>query len=440
MDKKISDDVVDCLIPQFIVKSFIVVLWGIFMREVPESAIEIVAQQINERSNKSYSIPVIGNPSNPETPQFFEIIDFSEIDNSERRFYAIDGSYNSQDFYNGLSIGIYTAGYICFHHGKQLKMNDLDDPVILGKAYYPDNILITKDDHRIAIYDELLNLEPVKKLITFLGANPEEIFAYKKDIVCTQLSTLLSFCQETLEWALVLEIATLDETKPDDFILVDGDLRSLHIKQEYLVKLGKFLKDKGICIVAITKRSAIKMELSYTFKQIDNYLQEKLKHNYPFISKDPKRQKPCCWFEVPESVLLSAYYGNMYAKKDIRGGRGFGLFIVARLDYVEKLQNYDWVVVDVNIFDALPEVEKAGSKSLRDMKRLGEMFRELTRLTQEHYILGYPYPLVEVHNFVSLKKDFKDEIIKRVKLALYQVRRMDNVDIENLFLDVHDRF
>jgi NurA-like 5'-3' nuclease len=64
----------------------------------------------------------------------------------------------------------------------------------------------------------------------------------------------------------------------------------------------------------------------------------------------------------------------------------------------------------------------------------------LTRLTQEHHILGYPYPLVEVHNFVSLKKDFKEEIIKRVKLALYQDQRMDNVDIENLFLDTHERF
>jgi hypothetical protein len=410
------------------------------MKEIPESAIGVVARHINDRSNKSYSIPVIGSSDNPETPQFFEIIEFDKIDNSERRFYAIDGSNNSQDFYNGLSIGIYTAGYICYHRGKQLRMNDLDDPVILGKAYYPDNILITKDDHRIAIYDELLNLEPVKQLLAFFGAEPENVFAYTKDIVCTRLATLLSFCQEVLEWALVLEIATLEGTKPGDFILVDGDLRSLQIKQQYLVKLGKYLKEKGIHIIAITKQSPIKMELSYTFKQIDNYLQERLKHEYPFKAEDPRRQKLCCWFEVPEAVLLSSYSGNMYAKKDIRGGRGFGVFMVARLDYVEKLQNYDWVVVDLNIFDALPEVENVGNKSSRDMERLGEMFRELTRLTQEHYILGYPYPLVEVHNFVSLKKDFKEEIIKRVKLALYQDQRMDNVDIENLFLDTHDRF
>lgn len=221
---------------------------------------------------------------------------------------------------------------------------------------------------------------------------------------------------------------------------MDGDLRSLQVKQEYLVKLGKYLKEKGIYIVAITKQSPIKMELSYTFKQIDNYLQEQLKYKYPFTIEDPRRQKLCCWFEVPEAVLLSSYAGEMYTKKDIRGGRGFGIFTVARLDYVEKLQNYDWVVVDINIFDALSDVENAGNKSRRDMEKLSEMLRELTRLTQEHYILGYPYPLVEVHNFVSLKKDFKDEIIKRVKLALYQDQRMDNVDIENLFLDVHDRF
>lgn len=410
------------------------------MKEIPESAIEIVAKHINDRNNKSYSIPIIGSSDNTETPQFFEIIEFDEIDNSERRFYAIDGSYNSQDFYNGLSVGIYTAGYICYHRGKQLRMNDLDDPVILGKAYYPDNILITKDDHRVAIYDELLSLEPVERLLNFLNTAPEKIFAYTKEIVCSQLSTLLSFCQEVLEWALVLEIATLEGTKPGDFILMDGDLRSLQIKQQFLVKLGKHLKEKGVCIVAVTKHSPIKMELSYTFKQIDNYLQEQLKREYPFKAKDPKRQKLCCWFEIPEIVLLSSYSGNMYAKKDIHGGRGFGLFTTARLDYVEKLQNYDWIVVDVNILDALPEVESTGNKSHRDMEKLGVTFKELTRLTQEHYILGYPYPLVEVHNFVSLKKDFKEEVIKRVKLALYQDQRMDNVDIENLFLDVHDRF
>ena len=68
------------------------------------------------------------------------------------------------------------------------------------------------------------------------------------------------------------------------------------------------------------------------------------------------------------------------------------------------------------------------------------IFKELTRLTQEHYILGYPYPLAEAHNFISLRKDFKEEIISRLKYSLYKDQRMDNVDIENLFLDMHDRF
>jgi NurA-like 5'-3' nuclease len=105
---------------------------------------------------------------------------------------------------------------------------------------------------------------------------------------------------------------------------------------------------------------------------------------------------------------------------------------------VEKLQNYDWLVADVNIFDAIPDI--ANSKRDRDIDKLRMIFKELTTLTQEHYILGYPYPLVEVHNFISLKKDFKEEIIKRVKFALYKEQRMDNIEIENLFLDIHDKF
>jgi hypothetical protein len=410
------------------------------MKEIPESTIEIVAKHINDRSNKSYKIPIIGSLDNSETPQFFEIIDFAEIDSSERRYYAIDGSYNSQEFYNGLSIGLYTAGYICYHKGTQIRLNDLDDPVILGKAYYPDNILITKDEHMTAIYDELLSLKPVDQMLHFFKTDPNEVFAYNKENICSRLATLLPFCQEILEWALVLEIASLEQTKKDDFILMDGDLRSLYIKPEQLVKLGKHISQTGLHIVGVTKRSPIKMELSYTLKHIDNYLQDQLKKKYPFKARDPKRQKLCCWFEVPDEVLDSSYSGNMYRKKDIRGGRGFGLFMVARLDYVEKLQNYDWVIVDVNIFDALPDVEKEGSKSNRNMGYLKNIFCELTRLTQEHYILGYPYPLVDAHNFVSLKKNFKDEIMKRVKLALYQDQRMDNIDIENLFLDTHDRF
>ncbi|MBV6397211.1 MAG: hypothetical protein HFACDABA_02819 [Anaerolineales bacterium] len=408
-------------------------------KEIPDSAIEAVAKHINERSNKPYQIPIVGIAENIETPQYFEIHSFDQIDDSDRRFYAIDGSYNSQEFYNGLAIAIYTAGYICYHQGKQIRMNSDDDPVILGKAYYPENILVTNKELLESMYDELLSLAPVKKLLEFWNDNPEKIFEWKKDLVCKNLSTLLSFCQEILEIALILEIAELPDTKPGDFILRDGSLRPLQIDQLYLVRLGKYLHDKGIIIVAITKQSKIKMELSYTFKQIDIYLQNELKPKYPFTQTDPKRKKLCCWFEVSTPVLIEAYPGGgQIYKKGTSGGRGFGLFMAARLDYVEKLQNYDWVIADVNIFDAIPGVENGEIN--RNQEFLELIFRELTRLTQEHYILGYPYPLAEVHNFISLKKNFKEEIVNRLKYSLYKNQQMDNVDIENLFLDTHDRF
>jgi hypothetical protein len=407
-------------------------------KEIPDGAIESVAKHINTRSNKNYGIPVIGHQENVETPQIFEIIPFDQIDDSDRRFYAIDGSYNSEQFYNGLCIAIYAAGYICFHRGQQIRMNSLDDPIILGKAYYPQNILITHQDHLIAIYNEFLTLEPVKNILNFLDQTPEEIFPYKKEQICTNLSTLLGFCQEVLEIALILEIIDLTETKSGDFILRDGTLRPLQIKQKYLVKLGKYAHEKGVKIVAVTKQSPIKMELSYTFKQIDNYLQDQLKPAYPFTETDPKRKKLCCWFEVPDVILKSAYQGDMFIKKSTHGGRGFGLFFAARLDYVEKLQNYDWLIIDANIFNAIPKIESENLE--RDRTGLDSIFKELTRLTQEHYILGYPYPLCEVHNFISLKKNFKEEIIARLKYSLYRDQRMDNVDIENLFLDMHERF
>ena len=406
-------------------------------KDVSEDAINSIAEFINKKSNKNYSIPVVGDPKNQETPQIFEIIPFSDIDKTKRKFYAIDGSYNSQEFYNGMCIAVYAAGYLCYEEGKQVCLNDLDDPIILGKSYYPERILIINDEDKGLIYDELFSLEPVKNLITFFADSPENIFSYKKDAVCTTVSTLLSFCQEILELALVYEIANLKLTKSGDFILRDGTLRPLQVKQKYLVTLGEYLKNKGITIISITKNSPIKMELSYTFKQIDTYLQDKLKPSYSFKNLDPQSQKLCCWFEVPGSVLSNAY-GQMYIKKELTGGRGFGLFFIARLDYVEKLQNYDWLVVDVNIFDAIPGIKNGILE--RDTTFLQGLFKELTRLTQEHYILGYPYPLVEVHNFISLKKTFKEEIIKRVKFALYGEQQMDNVDIENLFLDIHDRF
>jgi hypothetical protein len=40
-----------------------------FKKEIPDSAIELVAKHINTRSNKNYGIPVIGHQENVETPQ-----------------------------------------------------------------------------------------------------------------------------------------------------------------------------------------------------------------------------------------------------------------------------------------------------------------------------------------------------------------------------------
>ena len=408
--------------------------------KIPQNAIDSIAQHINQRTNKQYNIPIVGSASNPETPQIFEIIPFDQIDKADLKFYAIDGSSNSHSFYNGVTVGLYRGGYICFHEGKQIRLNNHSDPVILGQAYTPQNILITCDEHLFSIYDELLNLPPVKKFMEFLGASPEKVFPYDREAICKTNSTLLSFCQEILEWSLVYEVACRAETKPGDFILKDGALRSLNIKREYLVKLGNFLSnERQVFIVGITKNTPIKMELSYTFKQLDSYLQDKLKPRYPFRETDPKRQKLCCWFEVPHPVLANAYgEGGMFVSKTLTSGRGFGLFFAARLDYVEKLQNYDWVVADVNIFDAIPGIRQ--NNLARNMDRLRSIFYDLTRLAQEHYILGYPYPLVEAHNFITLKGDFKEEVINRVKHSMYSTQYMDNVDIENMFLDIHSRF
>jgi hypothetical protein len=426
-------------------------------REIPDNTIEIVARHINERNNKPSNVPIITIEGQTETPHYFEIIPFDEIDTLQTQFFAIDGSYNSQEFYNGLSIGIYTAGYICYKSGKQIRLNESTDPAMLGKGYYPQNILITNDEHKDAIYDELLELEPVKKMLNFFeGDDVSKVFGFDKESILSSLSKLLSFCQEVLEWSLVYEIVNLPIIQEGDFILRDGTLRSNNIKQEYLVKLAKLVKEKGIYIVAVTKNSPVKIELASTFKKIDSYLQDEYKPKYPFKTTNPKWQKLCCWLEVSDDILLTAYpeagqkkelkegkiatitKSSMYAKKDLTGGRGFGIFFVARLDYVEKLQNYDWVVVDLNILDVIPDIEN--KNKTRNFSVITHIFYEITRLTQEHYILGYPYPLVEAHNFVTLKQNFKDEIIKRVKYALYKEQRMDNVDIENLFLDIHSRF
>jgi hypothetical protein len=408
---------------------------------IPDDVINGVAAEIHSKTNKDYKIPVVGVPDNLETPQVFEIMPFDKIDTPRFSFYAIDGSLNSHTLYNGISICFYQAGYVCFHKGHQVRLNEAVDPVVLGKLFHGTKMLVLSEKDIGDIYDEFLALPAVKALLSFCEDQPEDIFPYKKDIIISSTSILLNFCQEVLEWACLLDIATNGVLKAGDFVLRDGTLRSLNLKQRYLVKLGHLLHTKSVRVVGITKQSPIKTELAYTYAKIDNYLQSKLKPSYPFKVADPKRQKLCCYFEVRDDVLEAAYSGsgsNMYAKKGIHGGRGFGLFFSARLDYVEKLQNYDWLICDLNIYDCIPGI--ANKELARDAKAIADIMYALTATTQEHYILGYPYPLVEAHNLVSLTGDFKKEAIARIKNALYASQQMDHTDIENLFIDLHSRF
>lgn len=420
-------------------------------KEIPEKAITDLAAAINSKINKT---PHLSSPvtvaDDIRTPQYFEILPFERIDESDRTFFAIDGSSNQQEFYNGVCIGMYAAGYIAYHRGNQLKLNDFDDPVINGKSYTPSNLMITSDRDKAEIFDELLQLPPVVRMIEFFG-NPTDWSGWgesvekTRDTVSRNTSSLYSFCQSVLEWALVLEIAELPIAKRGDFILRDGNLRPLDIAQKYIQRLGSYLHEKGIYLVAVTKNSPIKFQLSSTFRKIDLYLQSDLKYKFDFAETEERKKKICCWFEVNDFDLSEAYNGGMIVRKGLSGGRGFGLYYVARLDYVEKLQNYDWVVVDINVYDAIPTISQQMShrdvdSEPRDIDALKEIFSELTRLTQEHYLLGYPYPLAEAHNFITLKKDFKQEIINRLKMALYENAHMEHVDIENLFLDIHSRF
>src|SRR5208283_1056338 len=395
--------------------------------EVPDTVVNATAAQIHRKTNKDYHIPVVGTAENLETPQVFEIMPFDQIDQQEARFYAVDGSRNSQTFYNGVSLCFYQAGYVCFHKGKQTRLNTTDDPVVLGRVYHGDKMLVLSEKDLSDIYDEFLALPPVAAMLAFWSDPPEEIFPYKKELVIASAGTLLGFCQEVLEWACIYDILQNAEVAPGDFILRDGALRSLNIKQRYLTKLGYLLHSKEIRAVGITKQSPIKTELSYTYSKIDVYLQAKLKQTFPFKATDPKSQKLCCYFEVRDDVLEAAYQGsgsNMYAKKDVIGGRGFGLFFTCRLYYVEKLQNYDWVVSDLNIYDCMPSI--ADKDTQRDSEAVAEIMHRMTSTTQEHYILGYPYPLVEAHNLVTLTQDFKREVVARVKAALYSSQQMDH--------------
>ncbi len=224
---------------------------------IPDNVINGVAAQIHTRTNKDYRIPVVGVPDNLETPQIFEIMPFAQIDSRDVRFFAVDGSRNSHTFYNGITLSFYQAGYVCFHQGKQLRMNESDDPVVFGKIFHGDRMLVLAEKDLNDIYDELLGLPPVSALLSFFEKGPEDVFPYSKDVLIRSTATLLGFCQEILEWACVYDIVQNAPYAPGDFILRDGTLRSLHIKQPFLVKLGHLLYTKNIRVVGVTKQSPI---------------------------------------------------------------------------------------------------------------------------------------------------------------------------------------
>lgn len=410
---------------------------------ISDEVISELAKFINAKNNTPYHISINTVENNATTPHYYEPIPFTNIDSSNRKYYAIDGSYNSQEFGNGLHIGLYCAGYVCFHKGKEIKLNNSNNPLLNGIKYLPNNVISTCDNDFKYILEEFLELQPIKNFLSFLGDSFDNICVWSEDILCSSFSKLLSTCQNILEWALVYEVSNRSDINPGDIILRDGNLRSKDIKSQYLTKLAKHLKNQRVHIIAITKKSKLKMELAYTFRLIDDHLQNKLKFTYPFSTAHNSSKKLCCWFEIPENVLLGAFGGNResnvtYAKKGLGNNGGFGLFFATRLDYIEKLQNFDWAIVDLNILDAMPNIEI--NNSTLDFNFLRDIFLELTHLTQEHYILGYPYPLVEAHNFVTLKNSFNDELVARIKYHLYKDQYIDHVDIENLFLDIHNYF
>jgi hypothetical protein len=411
---------------------------------VPDEVISQAGARISSLGSRNHCIPIAdGDASNLEVPHYFPTIPFAEIDESSTRFYAIDGSTSDVQFYNGICLGLYTAGYVCYKHGERILVGGDDDKFEPGKMYRPSRVLVTNDRDLELMYDEFLELGPVRRLRTFCtehGIREDKIFAYQRGPLEESLSRLLPFCQDVLEWSLVLEILEKSDIQEDDVILRDGTLRSLMLEQAVVVELCKYAHAKRVRVMAVTKQSLLKSVLSYDIRQIDLYLQSQLHPAYVFDDGLPMTSRKLgCWFAVSEAVLIDAYKeGSMFAKQSTQGGRGCGVFFVARLDYVEKLQNYDWLVLDLNLLDVFPEPGQPRSRP--DLAYVGGLMKDLTRLTQEHYILGYPYPLVEAHRWITIDADVKREVVARLKAELYKNEHMDNVDIENLFLDTHDRF
>ncbi len=91
-------------------------------KEISEDAIIEVANLINTKLNRTPNVHPQTVENDSGTPQYFEIVPFDEIDESDRTFFAIDGSYNFQEFFNGVCIGVYTAGYVAYHKGSRVRV------------------------------------------------------------------------------------------------------------------------------------------------------------------------------------------------------------------------------------------------------------------------------------------------------------------------------
>src|SRR6266568_5547367 len=153
------------------------------MFEIPAQAIEKVAEEIRRRTSKDYKISVLGTPDNVETPQIFEILPFDQIDTLDTKFFAVDGSHNFHTFYNGLTVALYRAGYVCFYQGHQLRLAENEDPLALGRIHQGSRMLILSPAHADGMYDELLNLPPVVELLKFFGEPAADVFGYGKEQV-----------------------------------------------------------------------------------------------------------------------------------------------------------------------------------------------------------------------------------------------------------------
>jgi hypothetical protein len=117
-------------------------------KEIPDSAIEIVAQHINNRSSKNYGINAVGNEANIETPQIFEIHDQPGLcsqENALRRrksslgCFASCGRQVSRECHYSLQPGLLCVStrpakdarnwlVLAFSLGKELKQLAFDEP------------------------------------------------------------------------------------------------------------------------------------------------------------------------------------------------------------------------------------------------------------------------------------------------------------------------